>query len=87
MANALDYIAWRGDLNFTVSPLNEVDLFLFTQLSMPDYSEIFKEKEAVSLKTLAAKYFETHSEDVKNLGLLQSAFVLPMLRDHLVMLS
>ena len=80
MANALDYIFWRGDLSFTVSPLNEVDLFLFTQLSMPDYADIFKRKEAVTLKELAARYFESHSEAVSNLGLLQSALVLPALK-------
>ena len=29
MADMLDYIRWRGDLPFTVSPPNEVDAVIF----------------------------------------------------------
>ena len=33
MADMLDYIRWRGDLPFTVSPPNEVDAVIFSTLS------------------------------------------------------
>ncbi|MBQ9604950.1 MAG: DUF2974 domain-containing protein, partial [Firmicutes bacterium] len=33
MANILDYIDWRGDLSFDVSPFNEVDGLILSQLS------------------------------------------------------
>lgn len=34
MSNILDYIAWRGDLPFSVVPVNEVDGLILAQLSM-----------------------------------------------------
>ena len=33
MANILDYLRWRGDLDFAQTPLNEVDALIFCQLS------------------------------------------------------
>jgi hypothetical protein len=33
MASIFDYLAWRGDLDFNVSPFNPVDNIIFTQLS------------------------------------------------------
>jgi len=79
MANALDYLSWRGDLDFRVSFVNEVDIFLFSQLSTPDYTGI-ADSGFVTVAEAAAAYFSTHSEDVSNLGVLQSASVLPMLK-------
>ena len=34
MSNLFDYIEWRGDVSFNSSPLNEVDLCVFTQMMM-----------------------------------------------------
>ena len=34
MSNLIDYIDWRGDISFNSSPLNDVDLCVFTQLMM-----------------------------------------------------
>ena len=33
MANIFDYLSWRGDLDFSVSPFNPVDNIIFSQLS------------------------------------------------------
>ena len=33
MANCFDYLMWRGDIPFSVSPLNEVDGMLLSRLS------------------------------------------------------
>lgn len=40
MNTILDYIAWRGDLSFEASPINEVDCLIFCQLSYLDFSSI-----------------------------------------------
>ena len=40
MANLFDYLAWRGDLAFSVSPFNEVDNLIYSMLSIMNYSEI-----------------------------------------------
>ena len=81
MANTLDYLSWRGDLNFAASPFSEIDSFIISQLSTPDYSGIVpSDGESVPLPEVVEKYFETHVDDVSTLGVLQSTYVLPMLR-------
>jgi len=78
MATVMDYLQWRGDLSFDVAPINELDLFLFTQLSMPDYQDILDtSNNELPLCKVADRYFKTHTEDVRNLGLLQAKDVLP----------
>lgn len=79
MANAMDYIAWRADLSFMQAPINEVDCFLLSQLSTPDYTGI-ADHGPVTIREAAELYFQSHTEDVSNLGVLQSTGVLPMLR-------
>ena len=81
MANTLDYLDWRGDLDFSVSAFNEVDMFICSQLSTPDYSGIVPEDgESVPIGEVVEKYFETHEDNVGSLGVLQSSYVLPMLK-------
>lgn len=79
--NAYDYVLWRGDLSFDQSPLNEVDIFLFSQISIPDFSGIIDRNEStVTLEKAMQNYFEMHTDDVRNLGVLQSDVVLPALK-------
>ncbi len=81
MGNAVDYINWRGDLSFDAAPVNELDVFIFSQIIAPDFRGLIeKDGSSVTLKEVADKYFESHSEEKKNLGLLQSEFVLPSLK-------
>ena len=79
--NALDYVYWRGDLTFDVSPVNELDVFLCSQLSYPDYTHIVSSgREEITIGKTVQEYFEDHPEDIDKLGVLQSEYVLPMLR-------
>ena len=81
MTNAQDYILWRGDLSLNASPLTEVDVFLLSQLSYPDFSGIVPSDAAgITLEDAAQTYFETHDDSKKNLGVLQSSSLLPALR-------
>ena len=38
MTNLFDYLAWRGDIDFSTSPFNEVDALLLSQISYIDFS-------------------------------------------------
>lgn len=40
MAGILDYIKWRGDLSFKISPFNEVDYYIFSKIGSPDLTGI-----------------------------------------------
>ena len=78
MTNTMDFLTWRGDLDFGTVPPCEVDCFIFSQLSTPDYTGIVGDLP-VTLADASAAYFATHSESKSNLGVLQSSGVLPML--------
>ena len=44
MANAIDYLAWRGDIGFEVSPWNQVDAMLMANLSYLNFHGIDDER-------------------------------------------
>lgn len=55
----IDYLKWRGDLSFTLSPFNEVDALLLSTLSYIFFDRIdlrVKKKEGLSIKELAFSY-------------------------------
>ncbi|MBR0444624.1 MAG: DUF2974 domain-containing protein [Clostridia bacterium] len=80
--NTLDYLIWRGDLPFRASPINLVDQFIFSQLATPDYTDIVSEgTQQVTVEEAAKAYFETHSDDYRSIGVLQSPYILTMFKE------
>ena len=67
MANILDYVVWRGDLPFTKSKLNYVDIAILSQIVMLDLKGIVPYKTSKPLYECAEKYF-SHSPKHKYLG-------------------
>ena len=45
MADIRDYLNWRGDLSFDISPLNEVDGLLLSYFSYLDMDECFRDNQ------------------------------------------
>lgn len=45
MSNIIDYIKWRGDLSFSVSPFCEVDNVILSMLSFVDFSSAVSESQ------------------------------------------
>ncbi|MCH4886898.1 DUF2974 domain-containing protein [Acidaminobacter sp. JC074] len=73
MTNIIDYIKWRGDLSFDLSPLNEVDNLIFSKLVYLDIDDIVAEGE-MTIGQIADLYHE--SKGIKKLGaLLNENFV------------
>lgn len=74
MANILDYLDWRGDLDFCASPFNEVDNLILAELCFIDLSDIvspFSSSGAMPLSEAAKKFFEKHGQPERiNMGLL-----------------
>ena len=52
MANMIDYLLWRGDLDFQSSPFNEVDSLILTQLVYLDFDGIVPDLSSKSYITL-----------------------------------
>ena len=81
MANCLDYIAWRGDLSFNISEVNEVDRLLFSIVGKPDFTGIIpSEGEGLRLNDAVDKYLNEHMNQTK-IGLLGSPFLISVLRN------
>jgi len=56
MADLFEYLAWRGDLDFSRSPLNSVDSLIFSQLSYMPFDGIVPapdEKGSISIRDAA----------------------------------
>ena len=61
MANITDYLEWRGDLSFKVSPFNEVDNLILAELSYIQLEK--KEKQTpITIKEAITAYFEKYDE-------------------------
>ena len=59
MADMLDYLAWRGDIEFTQMPVNAVDALIFSTLSYIQFEDIVPDNpnQSISLKEAAAGLF------------------------------
>jgi hypothetical protein len=60
MANLLDYLYWRGDLDFSISPFNEVDAAVFSMLSYLDIKDFVPGCESdadISIAETAIRFF------------------------------
>ena len=83
MANILDYLDWRGDVPFSVSPLNEVDNLIFSQLSFIDLEGILPARVSAGsmpLHEAARRYFEVHPDDNESMGLIVPAAIRTLIR-------
>ena len=58
MNDFFDYLLWRGDLDFSTSPFNDVDALIFTQLVYLDFSGLLPSPfgETVTLRELSARF-------------------------------
>lgn len=73
MATLFDYLAWRGDLTFEQSDINEVDSLIFSMISYIGFDGILTEhtdKHPLSLLSAARQYVRAHREKNESIGLL-----------------
>jgi len=56
VANIIDYIHWRGDLDFMVSPFNEVDSLIFTELSYMKFDKLDRDIKNQSFEEIGNMY-------------------------------
>ncbi|MFR2512554.1 MAG: hypothetical protein ACLS9K_11905 [Lachnospira eligens] len=68
MSNASDYLKWRGDLDFSQAPFNDVDNLILAQIAYVDFTDIVPAPEVSRLLQLRKR--QTH-------------FLIPMMRRRL----
>ncbi len=82
--NILDYVRWRGDVPFEVSPLNSVDALILSSLCYIDFGGLVGNRffrKSISLKNLAVSFFS--SKDISrrtNLGQLINPLTIDLLK-------
>ena len=81
MDGILDYLDWRGDVPFAVSPFNEVDNYIVCKIGMCDFDGIVSEgAEHVALGDALQAFFARCGDRGAYFGLLASEHLTPMLR-------
>lgn len=61
MANIKDYLKWRGDLSFKVSPFNEVDNLILSEISYLNLDGILKKKRT-TIQSAIEDYLTKYDE-------------------------
>lgn len=80
MDDIFDYLDWRGDLPFSVSPFNEVDNYIVAKIGCCDFDGIVpKDAQAVPIGAALDAYFDAVGGDAR-FGVLCSAKLTPLLR-------
>ena len=57
--NMLDYIDWRGDLSMIISPFNEVDNLILSEIAYANFDNIvegLESEETITLQEAGEKY-------------------------------
>lgn len=83
MPNAIDYIDWRGDIPFSVSPFNEVDNLLICKLVSLDFTDIVPSEGELSIQEAAQGYFDKFGEEDVRRGVLLAPGAVTMLKKML----
>lgn len=76
MANILDYLDWRGDIPFSVSPLNEIDNLIFSELCFINFSGIVPSDmgaQGIPLSLACQMYCRMHEQEKVSMGLIVPA--------------
>ncbi|QTQ12020.1 DUF2974 domain-containing protein [Treponema parvum] len=68
MADLIDYVRWRGDLTISVSPFNEVDALVLSQLVYLDYTEIVSSgfSKKISVSRLAEDFKKSPDYNIRS---------------------
>lgn len=81
MPTVSDYIDFRGDLSFEVSPLNEIDLYIISKLGKPDYTGIVPEGfGGIPVEEAVPRFLEKYYPAEPDLGALASPEILATIK-------
>lgn len=79
MPNILDYLTWRGDVPFSISPPNEVDNYIHCKIGTLDLTGIVPEDgRYITLPQAVEAYFAAGGAE--KLGALSSPYIAPVIR-------
>ncbi len=81
MSTIFDYLDWRGDVPFSVSPFNDVDNYIVAKIGTPDFTGLLPgSMTEVPIRDACDRYFSVYGEEGRYLGLLASPRINPMIK-------
>lgn len=83
MANIMDYLVWRGDLDWDASPFNEVDNVILSELVYVDFSDIVPQvgEGSITLFEANERFFAQHTEEEINAHVSSTKMAAFMMRE------
>ena len=82
MNKMLDYLKWRGDIPFSVAPMNEADCYLISKIGMLDYTGIIERgSDPTSFREAADKYFTRSGERGSNTVKMSDPYLMPAMQE------
>ncbi|MBO5525231.1 MAG: DUF2974 domain-containing protein [Clostridia bacterium] len=79
MGNLFDYLKEYGQVPFAEKPFNEIDNFIFSQISYLDFGYVISEDVMLSVVEASAKYFDVHPS-ISSLGLVIPSQIIDLFR-------
>ena len=81
MNKMLDYLKWRGDIPFSVAPMNEADCYLICKIGGLDFTGIIeRHSEPVTFREAMDKFIKMHEGNRPLMAYLSGADYLPVMR-------
>ena len=81
MEKMMDYLKWRGDIPFSVSPLNEADIFLISKIGAIDWTGIIdRDGDPVPFFYAAEQYFMRYGQEGAEKVKLAGINLIPVIR-------
>lgn len=84
MANAIDYLDWRGDVPLSLDGFNEVDGYIVSKLTSLDFTGIVPEDGCLPFYDALGEYFKRFGEEDRRLGVLLAPGTVTMAKKLLV---
>lgn len=81
MEKMMDYLKWRGDIPFSVSPVNDADIFLMSKIGAIDWSGIIeRDGDPVPFYYAAEQYFMRYGQEGAEKVKLASINLIPVMQ-------
>ena len=81
MEKMMNYLSWRGDIPFSVSPLNEADCYLICKIGAIDWEGIIsRQSDPIPFRFAAEEYFMKYGEEGSSTVKLAGPELIPVIK-------
>ena len=86
MPNVFDYLKWRGDIPFTLLPMNEIDNLIFSELVYIDLESVGESlcENGITLQKAGKLFFEKYADKKISLGVIVPDEIITLLKVAMV---